>query len=150
MNPPAKQGTRFNSWVRKTSWRRDRLPTLAFLDFPGGSDSKDSTCNERDLRFNPSVGKIPWRRAWQPNPVFFPEESPWTEEPSWVRHDWVTKNTTMYILTQFLLFSQTIFETLMFSWHWQSYLSCCSCGFLILWYIDSYESQSIKRNVLLV
>ena len=27
------------------------------------------------------VGKIPWRRAWQPTPVFLPGESPWTEEP---------------------------------------------------------------------
>ena len=27
------------------------------------------------------VGKIPWRRAWEPTPVFFPGESPWTEEP---------------------------------------------------------------------
>ena len=27
------------------------------------------------------VGKIPWRRAWQPPPVFLPRESPWTEEP---------------------------------------------------------------------
>ena len=31
--------------------------------------------------FNPWVGKIPWRRAWQPTPVFLPGESPWTEEP---------------------------------------------------------------------
>ena len=22
----------------------------------------------------------PWRRAWQPTPVFLPEEFPWTEE----------------------------------------------------------------------
>ena len=27
------------------------------------------------------VGKIPWRRAWQPTAVLFLEESPWTEEP---------------------------------------------------------------------
>jgi len=27
------------------------------------------------------VGNIPWRRAWQPTPVFLPGESPWTEEP---------------------------------------------------------------------
>ena len=27
------------------------------------------------------VGKIPWRRAWQPTPVFLSGESPWTEEP---------------------------------------------------------------------
>ena len=25
--------------------------------------------------FNPQVKKIPWRRAWQPTPVFLPEES---------------------------------------------------------------------------
>ena len=31
--------------------------------------------------FNPWVRKIPWRRAWQPTPVFLPGESPRTEEP---------------------------------------------------------------------
>ena len=31
--------------------------------------------------FNPWDGKIPWRRAWQPTPVFLPGESPGTEEP---------------------------------------------------------------------
>ena len=31
--------------------------------------------------FNLWVGKIPWRRAWQPTPVFLPGESPWTAEP---------------------------------------------------------------------
>ena len=25
--------------------------------------------------FDPSVGKTPWRRAWQPTPVFLPGES---------------------------------------------------------------------------
>ena len=41
-------------------------------------------------------GKIPWRRAWQPTPVFSPGESPWTEEPGGLQfmgsqivgHDW--------------------------------------------------------------
>ena len=27
------------------------------------------------------VGKVPWRRAWQPTPVFLSGESPWTEKP---------------------------------------------------------------------
>ena len=31
--------------------------------------------------FDPWVGKIPWRSAWQPTPVCLPGESPWTEEP---------------------------------------------------------------------
>jgi len=26
----------------------------------------------RETRFNPRVGKIPWRRKWQPTPVFLP------------------------------------------------------------------------------
>ena len=46
--------------------------------FPGGSESKESACKLGDLG---SVGKIPWRRGWQPTPVFLPGESPWTEEP---------------------------------------------------------------------
>ena len=29
----------------------------------------------RKPRFNPWVGKIPWRRAWYPTPMFLPEES---------------------------------------------------------------------------
>ena len=31
--------------------------------------------------FDPWVGKISWRKAWHPTPVFLPGESPWTEEP---------------------------------------------------------------------
>ena len=30
----------------------------------------------------PAMWEIPWRRAWQPTPVFLPGELPWTEEPS--------------------------------------------------------------------
>ena len=44
---------------------------------------KSSPANAGDLKrcgFDPWVGKIPWKRAWQPTPVFLPGESPWTEE----------------------------------------------------------------------
>ena len=44
---------------------------LAWLGFPG----KESACRCRRHRFDPWVGKIPWRREWQPTPVFLPEES---------------------------------------------------------------------------
>ena len=37
------------------------------------------------LGFDPWVGKIPWRRKWQPAPEFLPGESPWTEEPGRLR-----------------------------------------------------------------
>ena len=38
---------------------------------------KNPSANAGDVRheFNPWVGKIPWRRAWQPTPVFLPGES---------------------------------------------------------------------------
>ena len=29
---------------------------------------------DKRCRFDPWVGKIPWRRAWQPTPVFLPEK----------------------------------------------------------------------------
>ena len=29
----------------------------------------------QETGFNPWMGKIPWRRAWQLNPVFLPAES---------------------------------------------------------------------------
>ena len=43
--------------------------------FPGGSAGKEPICQcRRDKRqgFDPWVGKIPWRRKWQPTPVFWP------------------------------------------------------------------------------
>ena len=48
-----------------------------------------------EYRFNPWVGNIPWRRAWQPTPVFLLGILAWTEEPGrlqsmgslGVRHD---------------------------------------------------------------
>ena len=60
------------------------------------------------FRFEPWVGKIPWRREWQPTPVFLPGKIPWMEEPGGpqsmgsqrVGHDWVTK--TLIQSTHFL------------------------------------------------
>ena len=48
------------------------------LGFPGGSVVKNSPDNAGS---DPCVGKIPWRKAWQPTLVFLPGESPWTEDP---------------------------------------------------------------------
>ena len=54
--------------------------------------------------FNPWVGKIPWKRAWEPIPVFLPGESngqrslvgcsPWGHK---VRHTWPTKHSTVLL-----------------------------------------------------
>ena len=56
-NPPECRRPQFDSWVRKIRWRRDRLPTPAFLGFPGGSDGKESAFNVRDLGSIPGLGR---------------------------------------------------------------------------------------------
>ena len=46
--------------------------------FPGGASGQESTCQCRRCQrceFNPWVRKIPWRRKWQPTPVFLHEKS---------------------------------------------------------------------------
>ena len=48
-NAPAVQETLVRLSVRKFPWGRDRLPTPMFLDFPGGSDGKESACSAGDL-----------------------------------------------------------------------------------------------------
>ena len=45
------------------------------LCFPGGSDGKVSACNVGGPGFDPWVGKIPWRRKWQPILVLLPGKS---------------------------------------------------------------------------
>ena len=72
--------------------------------FPCGTSGKESTCQCRRCKrhgFNPWVGKIPWRKKWQPTPVFLPAESherspagysPWGHKESdttqWLTHTW--------------------------------------------------------------
>ena len=40
-----------------------------YMSFTGGSDVKESACNAGDM------GLIPWRRKWQPTPVYLLGES---------------------------------------------------------------------------
>ena len=82
-----------------------KIVVFCWLGFPGNSDGKEFFQERRRPRFDPWVGKIPWRREWQPTPVFLPGEFhgerslagcssdateqltllawkiPWTEEP---------------------------------------------------------------------
>ena len=40
--------------------------------FPGGLDGKTSRLQCRKPGFDPWIGKILWRRKWQPTPVLLP------------------------------------------------------------------------------
>ena len=76
--------------------------------FPGGSVVKNLPANAGDIEFDPWVGKIPWRRQWQPTPVFLPGKfhgwrslvgyGPWGHKT--VRHhssDWTTTTKSVYM-----------------------------------------------------
>ena len=98
-NPPAMQETEFDPWVGKIPWRREQLHIPVFwpgelhglyspwghaeldtterLLLSGGTSGKDPTCQCGGCKrcsIDPWIGKISWRRAWQPPPVFLPGE----------------------------------------------------------------------------
>ena len=72
------------------------------LGFPGGLDGKESLCSP-ETRFDPWVRKIPWRRKFQPTPVFLPGEfhgqrslvgySPWGHKESDITEGLTRKHT---------------------------------------------------------
>ena len=49
--------------------------TNPLYEFPQRFSGKESTCQSKRWGFDPWVGMIPWRKKWQPSPVFLPEES---------------------------------------------------------------------------
>ena len=83
------------------------------MGLPGGASGKDLPANAGDVRtqFDSWVGKIPWRRAWQPTPAFLPGESrgqrslggysPWGRKES---------DTTEHACTEALDFNSKLFD----------------------------------------
>ena len=62
------QRPRFDSWVEKICWRRDRLPTPVFLAFPYISAGKESTCNAGDYSSIPGLGRSAGEGIGYPTP----------------------------------------------------------------------------------
>ena len=87
-----------------------RCVVKMYLDFPSGASGTGPACQcrrHKRCRFNPWVRKIPWRRAWQPTPVFLPEESRGRRNlvgySSWDLKEWDTAE--QLTLSFFLFFS---------------------------------------------
>ena len=94
----------FLSQPTSSPWRRHRLLQYSWASLV----SQTVICLQCGRSgFSPWIGKIPWRKAWQPTPVFLPGEFPWTEEPCMlhsmgsqsVGHDWATKHSTAHTHT---------------------------------------------------
>ena len=47
----------------------------SYLGFPGSSGVKNLPANTGDTGFITWIEKIPWRRKWQPTPIFLPGKS---------------------------------------------------------------------------
>ena len=50
------------------------------MSFPGGASGKEPAYQCRRCKrqgFDPQVGTIPWRKAWQPIPIVLPAEASW-------------------------------------------------------------------------
>ena len=67
---------------------KTKLLTKEHMGFPGGSGGKESASQCRRCKFNPWIGKIPWRRKWQPTAVFLPGKSHGQRN---LVHPWVCK-----------------------------------------------------------
>ena len=81
---------------------------LIFIGYPRWLSGKESTCQCGRWWFNPWLRKIPWRRKWQPPPIFLPGKShgqrslagysPWGHKR--VRHNLVTKQPQKIVALQ--------------------------------------------------
>ena len=49
--------------------------SCSWKGLPMWLSGKESTCQCRTHGFDSWVGKIPWRREWQPTPIFLPRKS---------------------------------------------------------------------------
>ncbi|KAI4532507.1 hypothetical protein MG293_017772 [Ovis ammon polii] len=64
------------------------------MGFPGGSAANNLPAMQESQEPRVPSLKIPWRRAWQPTPIFFPGESPGTEEAGGLQSMGVTESDT--------------------------------------------------------
>ena len=68
-----KMGRRFFSLYTNTDQKFSGQYVLCLLSW--WLSGKESSCQGRRRKFDPWVRKIPWRRKWQPIPIFLPGKS---------------------------------------------------------------------------
>ena len=106
----------------KYTWATVTTAYTKFGDFADGTSGKESNSQCRRRWFDPWVGKIPWRRKWQPIPVFLPGEfhgqkSPVGYSPKGSKESDTTEqlSTCNIFIFPLILPQDTIIDTLCFS-----------------------------------
>ena len=64
------------AFVKSKKLQKFAYVRVDLCGLPRGLNGKELACQCRRHGFDPWVGKVPWRRTWQPTPVFLPGESP--------------------------------------------------------------------------
>ena len=97
--------------IQKSNWIVLCQASNAKIGLPRWHSGKESTCQYRRCKrhwFYPWVRKVPWRRKWQPVPVFLPGKfhRQWSLEgySPWGRIEFdTTKLLSAYILQEYFL-----------------------------------------------
>ena len=111
--------------------------TISILAFPGGSVVKNqSPCEFRSHRFDPWVGKIPWRRKWQLTSVFLPGKShgqrslvgysPWVTK-SWTELKWLSMHSCTCTHTHICILYKQIYIYTHTHIHVPIHIHTCVC-----------------------
>ena len=80
-----------NVWQKQPQYCEEKKKKRAERRDEVKKNNNISAMQETHLHGSSRVGKIPWRKKWQPTPVSLPEQSRiWTEESGGL-HAWVCK-----------------------------------------------------------
>ena len=138
----AKSRTRLSDWT-ELNW-------MHVLGFLGGASGKEPSCQCRRGKkhgFYPWVGKIPWKRAWQPTLVFLPGESHgqrslvgyrWTQQKRLSTHPGIKSSVRCVLWIYPPLTTQPMTFLLIFNWDfcWVEVLVLVKSHFSIYYYLS--------------
>ena len=103
-------------WLSKHARFRGTEPVYTYTrylyiqtSFPGGSGDKIICLQCGRHRFDPWVGKIPWRSKWQPTPVLLPGKFHGWNQSRRLEFTGSQKDTTERLHFHFHIFRQDIF-----------------------------------------
>ena len=100
-----------------------------FMGLPRWRSGKESTCQCRRRKrcgLNPCIRKMPWRRKWQPTPVFLPGDShgqrnlagysPWGHKESDTTED-SDLDLNIHLYREIAIFMKTMYKTFFAIWN---------------------------------
>ena len=100
--------------------------------------------------FNPWVGKIPWRRAWQPTPEFLPGESHGQRSLAvyspWGHKEWATTEATQPSQMRILFMGSSVFpQELLEAFYIPLSIATQGQGYYNKWLVSIHQHRICNR-----